>query len=68
MQERQDKSIGWVIVALGITVAYFGWVFLAADYHPVAQPGGQFLPRADNEMGRVGTYETFILDNRYRQM
>ncbi len=35
MDER-NKSVGWVAIALGLTVAYFGWAFMAADYHPIA--------------------------------
>jgi hypothetical protein len=31
MDER-NKSVGWVAMALALAVAYFGWVFLAADY------------------------------------
>ena len=31
--EEQNKSIGWVVGMLVLTVAYFGWGFLAADYY-----------------------------------
>jgi hypothetical protein len=31
--EDQNKSIGWVVGMLVLTVAYFGWGFLAADYY-----------------------------------
>jgi hypothetical protein len=30
--DEQNKSVGWVAIALALAVAYFGWVFLAADY------------------------------------
>jgi uncharacterized membrane protein len=30
--DEQNKSVGWVAMALFLAVAYFGWVFLAADY------------------------------------
>jgi hypothetical protein len=30
--EESNKSVGWVAAMLALTVAYFGWGFLAADY------------------------------------
>jgi hypothetical protein len=30
--DEQNKSVGWVAIALALAVGYFGWVFLAADY------------------------------------
>ncbi len=36
--EEQNKSVGWVAMALAIAVLYFGWAFLAADYHPISGP------------------------------
>lgn len=32
MSENGHKSIGWVVVALAITVALFGWGFMAGVY------------------------------------
>jgi hypothetical protein len=39
--DEQNKSVGWVALALSLTVAYFCWAFLAADYHGVALGGNR---------------------------
>jgi hypothetical protein len=31
-EQEQQKSVGWVIGALALLVAYFGWAFMASDY------------------------------------
>lgn len=30
--DESNKSVGWVAGMLALTVAYFGWGFMAADY------------------------------------
>ena len=40
MQEEQNKSVGWVAIALGLLVAYFAWAFLCAGYHRFLPPIG----------------------------
>ena len=31
-ESTQNKSVGWVVGMVALTVLYFGWAFLAADY------------------------------------
>ncbi|MFI5454395.1 MAG: hypothetical protein ACHRXM_03005 [Isosphaerales bacterium] len=38
---EQNKSVGWVAGMIALTVAYFGWGFLAANYFQNDPNGGQ---------------------------
>jgi hypothetical protein len=38
--EERNKSVGWVVGMLTLTVAYFGWGFLAAQYFQNDPAGG----------------------------
>jgi hypothetical protein len=68
--DDQNKSVGWVGAVLALTVAYFGWGFLAWDYHPMRGVSGgrntygAFLANAITQLPNFARVVRHGLENR----